>query len=57
MEMELCRKCNGQGTIICHCGGDVCVCGLESYDCPFCDSGVELPEDYDDEPAPERSQP
>ena len=32
-----CPKCQGDGTVDCHCGGDLCVC--ENYgerDCPTC---------------------
>ncbi|MBK5958052.1 hypothetical protein CCR97_07955 [Rhodoplanes elegans] len=32
----LCPRCNGDGEIACHCGGDLCVCGEEEQPCPLC---------------------
>ena len=29
-----CATCNNTGSIDCHCGGDMCVCGEEEIKCP-----------------------
>jgi len=31
-----CATCNNTGSIDCHCGGDLCVCGDEEIPCPDC---------------------
>ena len=34
---ECCPRCSGDGTIDCHCGGDLCVCdNYGEMDCPLC---------------------
>lgn len=30
------RGCEGYGFVICFCGGDLCVCGLDGQLCPGC---------------------
>ena len=44
-----CPRCDGMGSIDCHCGGDLCVC--ENYGettCPLCGDTGEIPRvDYD----------
>ncbi|QIF82488.1 hypothetical protein [Brevundimonas sp. 'scallop'] len=40
-----CPRCQGDGTVDCHCGGDLCVC--ENYgerDCPVCGGDGEVSE-------------
>lgn len=40
-----CPRCDGWGSIDCHCGGDLCVC--EHYgerDCPLCHGEGEVSE-------------
>lgn len=33
----MCPKCSGDGTVICHCGGDLCVCeNFGDAPCPLC---------------------
>ena len=33
----ICPRCDGWQTVICHCGGDLCVCGNNGdADCPLC---------------------
>lgn len=42
----LCPRCQGGGTVDCHCGGDLCVC--ENYgerDCPTCHGEGEVSEE------------
>lgn len=35
---EVCPRCSGDGTIICRCGGDLCVCENNGdAPCPLCD--------------------
>jgi hypothetical protein len=46
--MNYCQHCNNSGTIVCHCGGDLCACGLEWYECPYCDMQPEFTEDWQD---------
>ena len=46
--IEHCDHCNNSGVLICRCGGDVCVCGLEYYDCPYCDCQPENMNDDED---------
>ena len=41
-----CDRCNNTGSVDCHCGGDLCVCGREEYDCPRC-GGASAEPDYD----------
>lgn len=41
-----CPRCQGDGTVDCHCGGDLCVC--ENYgerDCPICHGEGEVSEE------------
>lgn len=33
---EYCDRCQNTGEIDCHCGGDLCVCGEETKECPRC---------------------
>lgn len=33
----MCGSCDGHGVKDCYCGGDLCVCGQQEYDCPRCD--------------------
>lgn len=36
-ETEWCQHCNNLGYMICHCGGDICVCSNNGeYPCPYC---------------------
>lgn len=45
----MCPKCMGQGSVNCHCGGDLCVC--ENYgerDCPVCHGEGEVTEERSD---------
>lgn len=37
--------CGGFGFVVCWCGGDLCVCGLDGEACPGCD---ECKGDFDD---------
>ncbi len=53
-----CDHCQNTGSVDCHCGGDLCVCGEEEIECPRChgasaDQGYAPFEDDDDycEPA------
>jgi len=33
----LCPRCDGQQTVSCHCGGDLCVCdNYGERECPLC---------------------
>jgi len=48
METEFCKHCHGNGIIICRCAGDSCACGMDHYDCPYCDSVIDPPEDEDE---------
>lgn len=41
----ICPRCQGDGSVDCHCGGDLCVC--ENYgerDCPVCYGEGEVSE-------------
>lgn len=38
--------CDGFGSLVCHCGGDLCVCGTDGEPCPGCE---ECESDYFDE--------
>lgn len=29
--------CDGWGGLVCYCGGDNCVCGMDGEECPGCD--------------------
>ena len=42
-----CATCNNTGSIDCHCGGDLCVCGEEEIECPECGGGFVEDDDYD----------
>ncbi len=33
---SLARRCYGYGSLSCHCGGDLCVCGLDGEECLGC---------------------
>ncbi len=36
-DREWCDRCGNLGVIICHCGGDLCVCENQGeYPCPDC---------------------
>lgn len=34
--MVVCDRCDGHGEVICHCGGDMCLCGCQYVPCPVC---------------------
>jgi hypothetical protein len=34
-------RCEGSRFIVCYCGGDLCVCGLDGEDCLGCDDCVD----------------
>lgn len=34
--MAFCETCHNTGELDCLCGGDLCVCGLNTYPCPNC---------------------
>ena len=37
-DLPQCPKCDGFGTVLCHCGGDLCVCdNYGEEECPLCD--------------------
>lgn len=38
--------CSGIGMIICHCGGDLCVCGADGSPCPGCEECEEYESDF-----------
>lgn len=36
-EGPVCPRCDGRGTVSCHCGGDLCFCENQGEkDCPLC---------------------
>lgn len=40
--------CDGYGMMVCHCGGDLCVCGTDGEDCLGCEKcDREDEEEYD----------
>lgn len=44
----ICPRCQGAGTVDCHCGGDLCIC--ENYgerDCPVCGGDGEVSEEVE----------
>ncbi|WP_188853724.1 hypothetical protein [Aureimonas glaciei] len=43
-----CDTCQNIGSIDCHCGGDLCVCGEPEIDCPSCGGDVPYDEVDDD---------
>lgn len=45
--MPWCETCYGTGSLDCLCGGDICVCGLDTYPCPACHG--EYDEDFEEE--------
>lgn len=47
MSKPYCDRCQNTGYIDCHCGGDLCVCGLQEIPCPQC--GGLPDDDFDDE--------
>jgi|GEM_PF-4791032 len=42
-----CDTCNNTGEIDCHCGGDLCVCGVDVEPCPACDGGDLILGEFD----------
>jgi hypothetical protein len=48
MAKPYCATCNNTGSIDCHCGGDLCVCGDEDIECPDCDPYGEFIHGFDD---------
>lgn len=41
-----CPRCQGDGTVDCHCGGDLCVClNYGERDCPACYGEGEVSEE------------
>lgn len=43
--------CDGYGMLVCHCGGDLCVCGEDGQDCYGCEKCAGRDEeDFEDEP-------
>lgn len=50
---DYCDRCNNTGEIDCHCGGDLCICGADTLECPQCGGRDgpcdEYPDDYDDQ--------
>ncbi len=41
-----CPRCQGDGTVDCHCGGDLCVClNYGERDCPTCGGDGEVSEE------------
>lgn len=43
------RTCNGYGTLLCHCGGDLCVCGRDGEECPGCPDCEAVEREAEDE--------
>ncbi|URI15927.1 hypothetical protein [Brevundimonas albigilva] len=42
----ICPRCLGDGTVDCHCGGDLCVCdNYGERDCPVCHGEGEVSEE------------
>ena len=39
--------CDGWGSLVCHCGGDICACGMDGDSCPGCDECRN--DDYEDD--------
>lgn len=37
MPLGLEETCEGTGFLICNCGGDLCVCGMDGEPCPGCE--------------------
>ena len=51
--LGLSNRCHGYGTLTCHCGGDLCVCGLDGVEClgcPDCEPNDEEDDDDDFNP-------
>lgn len=44
--------CDGYGTMVCHCGGDLCVCGTDGEDCFGCEKCAHLEDDDSDDLMP-----
>lgn len=50
--------CDGYGTLVCHCGGDLCVCGDDGQDCFGCEKCDRPDDEYlEDDPAPDDREP
>lgn len=50
--------CDGYGTMVCHCGGDLCVCGTDGEDCFGCEKCEATRDDIDGDlsgPLPEET--
>jgi hypothetical protein len=47
--------CDGYGMLVCHCGGDLCVCGEDGQDCYGCEkcAGRDEDEYLEDDPSKE----
>ncbi len=41
--------CDGWGTIVCYCGGDLCVCGMDGESCPGCDECKQTDDETDED--------
>lgn len=41
-------RCYGTGELECHCGGDLCVCGLDTLPCPGCPDCADQDDDQTD---------
>lgn len=46
--MAYCDICQNTGEVDCYCGGDLCICGQETIECPKCGGGRDREEDPDD---------
>jgi hypothetical protein len=44
--------CDGYGSLVCHCGGDLCVCGSDGEQCIGCEKCEREDDYYEDDPAP-----
>jgi len=42
--MAFCETCHNTGELDCLCGGDLCVCGIDTYPCPNCSEAYRDPE-------------
>jgi hypothetical protein len=49
-------RCNGSGYIQCWCGGDLCVCGMDSVECPGCKECDPDDDDWENADAWEHEQ-
>lgn len=41
--------CDGWASLVCYCGGDLCVCGMDGEDCPGCEECESDPYDDNDD--------